>query len=334
MFDDPTRVAIQQNLLEFGNALAGRGVDLNEAIGQLKPLVQLLTPVMKNLADPNTGLSNFVSSLVSHRRRGRSGGADPGPALRRPRHDLRCLRPRRTAVHPGVDLEGSRGRGHGDRDPADHPSLPRQHDQALRRAAAGLARNRSGAEGRRKLDRQRRQGPGPLARLERPAGSDGAVPPQPVEQRAGAARNPAADPVQHHTRPAAGLHHAGAVRLQLRIDPVQQRRQPGQLQRRGRERAALHRAPAPARRGQRDWAQLRAGQWPGWAARPTSSTTTPTRTPPRRARRASARRATRAIPAGLAIGNVPGNQGIHTSGQILQQIASQGTPKKKKKGKK
>jgi virulence factor Mce-like protein len=63
MFDDPTRVAIQQNLLEFGNALAGRGVDLNEAIGQLKPLVQVLTPVMKNLADPNTGLSNFVSSL-------------------------------------------------------------------------------------------------------------------------------------------------------------------------------------------------------------------------------------------------------------------------------
>jgi virulence factor Mce-like protein len=63
MFDDPTRVAIQQNLLEFGNALAGRGVDLNEAIGQLKPLVQVLTPVMRNLADPNTDLSGFVSSL-------------------------------------------------------------------------------------------------------------------------------------------------------------------------------------------------------------------------------------------------------------------------------
>jgi virulence factor Mce-like protein len=63
MFDDPTRTAIQSNLLEFGNALAGRGGDLNEAIGQLKPLVEVLTPVMKNLADPNTGLSNFVSSL-------------------------------------------------------------------------------------------------------------------------------------------------------------------------------------------------------------------------------------------------------------------------------
>jgi virulence factor Mce-like protein len=63
MFDQPTRTAIQSNLLEFGNALAGRGVDFNEAIGQLKPLVQVLTPVMKNLADPNTGLSNFISSL-------------------------------------------------------------------------------------------------------------------------------------------------------------------------------------------------------------------------------------------------------------------------------
>jgi virulence factor Mce-like protein len=63
MFDQPTRVAIQTNLLEFGNALAGRGVDLNTAIGDLKPLVQVLTPVMRNLSDPNTGLSNFVSSL-------------------------------------------------------------------------------------------------------------------------------------------------------------------------------------------------------------------------------------------------------------------------------
>ena len=63
MFDQPTRDAIQVNLLEFGNALAGRGVDLNTAIGELKPLVQVLTPVMRNLSDPNTGLGNFVSSL-------------------------------------------------------------------------------------------------------------------------------------------------------------------------------------------------------------------------------------------------------------------------------
>jgi virulence factor Mce-like protein len=63
MFDSPTRGAIQTNLIEFGNALAGRGVDLNEAIGELRPLVERLTPVMRNLADPNTGLSKFVSGL-------------------------------------------------------------------------------------------------------------------------------------------------------------------------------------------------------------------------------------------------------------------------------
>src|SRR5512132_960662 len=63
MFDEPTRNAIQANLLEFGNALAGRGVNLNAAIGQLRPLVEQLTPVMRNLASPDTGLSNFVSAL-------------------------------------------------------------------------------------------------------------------------------------------------------------------------------------------------------------------------------------------------------------------------------
>jgi virulence factor Mce-like protein len=65
MFDQPTRDAIQTNLLEFGNALAGRGVALNAAIGQLRPLVERLTPVMTNLADPSTGLSNFVSTLTA-----------------------------------------------------------------------------------------------------------------------------------------------------------------------------------------------------------------------------------------------------------------------------
>jgi virulence factor Mce-like protein len=63
MFDEPTRAAIQTNLLEFGNALAGRGVALNGAIGELRPLVQLLQPVMSNLASPDTGLGRFVSAL-------------------------------------------------------------------------------------------------------------------------------------------------------------------------------------------------------------------------------------------------------------------------------
>ena len=38
-FDDPTRTAIQANLVEFGNALAGRGPAINSAIGRLRPLL-------------------------------------------------------------------------------------------------------------------------------------------------------------------------------------------------------------------------------------------------------------------------------------------------------
>jgi phospholipid/cholesterol/gamma-HCH transport system substrate-binding protein len=62
-FDDPTRAAIQINLTEFGDALAGRGQALNAAIGDLRPLVDRLQPVMKNIASPRTDLSGFVNGL-------------------------------------------------------------------------------------------------------------------------------------------------------------------------------------------------------------------------------------------------------------------------------
>jgi phospholipid/cholesterol/gamma-HCH transport system substrate-binding protein len=62
-FQEPTRVAIQRNLLEFGNALAGRGVALNEGIGVLRPLVERLRPVMANLASPRTQLGRFFRAL-------------------------------------------------------------------------------------------------------------------------------------------------------------------------------------------------------------------------------------------------------------------------------
>ena len=62
-FDDPTRAAIQVNLTEFGNALAGRGQALNAAIGDLAPLVERLEPVMRNLASPETDLAGFVRGL-------------------------------------------------------------------------------------------------------------------------------------------------------------------------------------------------------------------------------------------------------------------------------
>jgi virulence factor Mce-like protein len=62
-FDDPTRAAIQSNLTEFGNALAGRGGSLNATIGDLRPLVERLEPVMRNLSSAQTDLAGFVRGL-------------------------------------------------------------------------------------------------------------------------------------------------------------------------------------------------------------------------------------------------------------------------------
>jgi virulence factor Mce-like protein len=62
-FDDPTRAAIQVNLREFGTAVAGRGGDLNRAFGRLRGLVEVLPPVMRNLASPETALGRFVSAI-------------------------------------------------------------------------------------------------------------------------------------------------------------------------------------------------------------------------------------------------------------------------------
>lgn len=62
-FDEPTRLAIQRNLVEFGNAIAARGPALNEALGQLRPALERLQPVARVLAARDTGLGRFVEAL-------------------------------------------------------------------------------------------------------------------------------------------------------------------------------------------------------------------------------------------------------------------------------
>ncbi len=62
-FDEETRVAIQGNLTEFGNALAGRGPALNEAIGALQPLLPRLTRVMRILGNEQRGIGQFFRAL-------------------------------------------------------------------------------------------------------------------------------------------------------------------------------------------------------------------------------------------------------------------------------
>jgi ABC-type transporter Mla subunit MlaD len=64
MFDPATRRAARQNLVAFGDALAGRGPDLNAALGEFRPLVDRLVPVARNLASPKTGLGRFFDALA------------------------------------------------------------------------------------------------------------------------------------------------------------------------------------------------------------------------------------------------------------------------------
>ncbi|HYI19484.1 MAG TPA: MlaD family protein [Solirubrobacteraceae bacterium] len=63
MFDDATRDASQTNLKEFGDAFAGRGASINQAIGAFKPLLEDIIPVARNLSDPETGLTRLIVEL-------------------------------------------------------------------------------------------------------------------------------------------------------------------------------------------------------------------------------------------------------------------------------
>jgi virulence factor Mce-like protein len=58
-FNGPTRAAIRHNLVQFGAVLAGRGPQINAALGQLRPLLRRLEPVARNLASKKTDLARF-----------------------------------------------------------------------------------------------------------------------------------------------------------------------------------------------------------------------------------------------------------------------------------
>ncbi len=63
MFDARTRPAVQAATAGFSDALAGRGGDINDAIGAFVPLVHDLGPVMQNLSSRSTGLGGFFNGL-------------------------------------------------------------------------------------------------------------------------------------------------------------------------------------------------------------------------------------------------------------------------------
>ncbi len=63
MFDDETRRGIRQNLAGFGNALAGRGPQLNEAIGALSRAAISGQPILRKIVEPSTNFAGFWRSL-------------------------------------------------------------------------------------------------------------------------------------------------------------------------------------------------------------------------------------------------------------------------------
>jgi virulence factor Mce-like protein len=64
MFDDETRAASQVNLRGFGDAFAGRGQSINQAIGALRPLLRDIIPVAQNLSSAETNLPRFIRELA------------------------------------------------------------------------------------------------------------------------------------------------------------------------------------------------------------------------------------------------------------------------------
>ena len=63
VFQGKTRDDARAATTGFGDAFAGRGASLNEAIASLNPFFLHLTPVMENLADPRTDLDQFFRAL-------------------------------------------------------------------------------------------------------------------------------------------------------------------------------------------------------------------------------------------------------------------------------
>ena len=63
IFNPPTRTAIQQNLVGFGDTLASRGSSLNDTIASLPSLFYYLSPVAGYLQQRQTQLVPFLNSL-------------------------------------------------------------------------------------------------------------------------------------------------------------------------------------------------------------------------------------------------------------------------------
>ena len=141
MWDEPTRVGNQQNLRGFGDAFAGRGEDLNEAIQPFVPLVPNAVPVLTNIADPGDALRPLL----------RVPGARPRSSSRRSPCSRRAVgEPRPHDLAPSPTWRGPSSRTRSAKGPRGQetaietfPQIRpffRSDRRVLRRAAARRAR--------------------------------------------------------------------------------------------------------------------------------------------------------------------------------------------------
>jgi ABC-type transporter Mla subunit MlaD len=62
-FDDETRRDLRSLTIDLSNGTAGRGADLNAAVGELRTLTKRVEPVMRTLADPATDLAGAIDGV-------------------------------------------------------------------------------------------------------------------------------------------------------------------------------------------------------------------------------------------------------------------------------
>ena len=84
MFNSKTRNAIRQNEAGFGNALAGRGPQLNEAIGALRSSSSAVSRPCATWSPRNTNFGGFLACARGPLRDGRPGGRVPTRASSSP----------------------------------------------------------------------------------------------------------------------------------------------------------------------------------------------------------------------------------------------------------
>ena len=175
MFDKPTRDAIRQNLSGFGNALAGRGPQLNEAFGALRRAAESGQPILRKIVEPSSNFAGFWRASRPSRRR----------LLRWPKPRRRCSAPSTRPslpslclppLYPRNDRKKPADPGRGQRRSACDSPLPLGLRPLLHCPAPGRQSLGRDLAGNRRIAPRRDPGPQRFAGSQQPAAADGRSP--------------------------------------------------------------------------------------------------------------------------------------------------------------